>query len=361
MEIKTPSKATLRDAGYALAEVGLAERTRPLLWEKAKAYALKEYPEAPHRITSKKAMWVTDEVTLAVKWYRDQGGGYKGVELATLLPRLLSILPKMGILGDSTKVALSRKVGVLSKVVYLAPAWESGMVMCPHFGVCGKSCIGHSSGRMVMQQQRRNRLIKTLLWKLYPDFFLQKVKAEAFNLQVQAAGQGLIPAIRMNGSSDIRWERYGLMEDLPSISWYDYSKIPLKNRGDKGILPANYHLTFSMDENRESWECAYRYLEKGQNVAIVIGASWHKTSPEAKKAAEAVVKRGFIGDFPAVSGDDHDARFMDVSGHFIVLYAKGSAARDAEGFVYRADKEGRIANLPRRALALANRYFPGVA
>ena len=215
MEIKTPSKATLRDAGYALAEVGLAERTRPLLWEKAKAYALKEYPEAPHRITSKKAMWVTDEVTLAVKWYRDQGGGYKGVELATLLPRLLSILPKMGILGDSTKVALSRKVGVLSKVVYLAPAWESGMVMCPHFGVCGKSCIGHSSGRMVMQQQRRNRLIKTLLWKLYPDFFLQKVKAEAFNLQVQAAGQGLIPAIRMNGSSDIRWERYGLMEDLP--------------------------------------------------------------------------------------------------------------------------------------------------
>ncbi|MAG24480.1 hypothetical protein CMI47_02775 [Candidatus Pacearchaeota archaeon] len=361
MDLNPPSKAALRDAGYALVEVGLAERTRPLLWEKAKAYALKEYTEAPRRLTTKKAIWVTDEVPLAIKWYLDKGGGYKGLDESTLLSRLLSMLPKAGILGDSEKSKSSIKVKVLSKVVYLSPAWESGMVMCPHFGICGKTCIGHSSGRMPGSVQRRNRLVKTLLWKLYPKFFLQKLQAEAFNLQVLAAGKGLTAAIRLNGSSDVRWERYGLMESFPSISWYDYTKIPLKNRGRKGELPANYHLTFSMDEDPASWECAYRYLEKSQNVAIVIAASWSTSSKEAKKAAEAVVKRGYIGGFPVISGDDHDARFKDVSGHFIALRAKGLAAHDSAGFVYRADRDGRIANVPRRSMALANRYFPGAA
>ena len=360
MKLTTPSKASLRDAGYALAEVGVAERTRPLLWDQAKAYALKAYAEAPRRLTSKKAIWVTEEVPLAVKWYQDKGGGYGGLDVSTLLPKLLSMLPRAGILGDSEKSKSSLKVDVLSKVVYLSPAWESGMVMCPHFGVCGKTCIGHSSGRMGGTTQRRNRLVKTLLWKLYPEFFLQKLKAEAFNLQVLATGKGLTAAIRLNGSSDIRWERYGLMEAFPSISWYDYSKIPLRNRGNKGVLPANYHLTFSMDEARASWECAYGYLEKSQNVAIVIGASWSTSDREAKKATEAVVNRGYIGGFPVISGDDHDARFKDISGHFIALRAKGAAAHDSEGFVYRADEEGRIANVPSRSLGMANRYFPGL-
>jgi hypothetical protein len=319
MQIKSPTRGEVKDAAYALAELGIAQRTRPNLWAEAQAYALAEHPDAPRRKTTGAPIWSTIEVKAAIDWYWRQGGRYViPKDSKQLLFLLIAQLPKSGILGTSEKTKKSEAVGVENRVVYLSPAWESGIVTCPYHGICGRYCVGHSSGRMSASAQRKNRLVKTLLWHLFPDWFLMKVQAEAWNLVVEATGKGRVPAIRMNGSSDIRWENTGLFEAVPSVSWYDYTKIPLKSRGKKGQLPANYHLTFSLDETPGSWECASKYLEAGHNVAIVVRAS------------------------SVADGDEHDARFKDVSGHWIVLYAKSLAAGDSEGFAYPVTKDGRV-------------------
>ncbi len=345
MKIKKPSKRAMRNATYGLAELGIATRNHPVLWDEAKAYALAKVPGAPRRKKSKAPIWTTSEVQVARKRYLKLGGNYSMPgNYKTLLAQLISMLPDSNLLGSSSKMEKNVAVGVLTKVVYLAPAWESGVVVCPQFGICGKYCIGHSTGYMTMAAQRRSRLAKTMLWLLFSDFFLWKIELEANNLIAEAAGKDLIPSIRMNGSSDVRWEKYGLMQRIPSITWYDYTKLPLDQRGDNGRLPPNYHLTFSVDERPASIACGIRYLEAGHNVAIVVGADWHDSEPAAREAQEAVLKRRFLGNYPVISGDIHDARFLDASGHWILLHAKSRGANDSEGFVYRFDRSGRMVN-----------------
>jgi hypothetical protein len=318
------------------------------------------------------------------------GGRYRLPSDATHIQfQLVSRLPSGNILGDSKKTAKSLKKGVLTKIIYLSPAWESGVRMCPRFGICGKFCIGHSSGRQGMEDKRRARLTKTALWYLFPGYFLRKLYAEGFNLASEAEGKGLRCAIRLNGSSDVKWEQFAvpgygksLMELLPGVTYYDYSKLPLEKRGRNGVLPVNYSLTFSVDEQPESWACALRYLSKGHNAALVVGASWRNklgkhSSVEAQKAVDALLRRGYItatapsGDTKRIgvlSGDEHDARFLDlegfpqgVHGHFIILVAKGSAAHDSEGFVFRFDREGRLVRgAGVVGIGQANLYFPGL-
>lgn len=355
MKPKPPTKARIKDALYALAELGVARRDQPDLWARAQAEALQQHPEAPRRKSTGKPIWSTVEVRTAIARYKALGGTYSVPSDPTeLLTRLVMMLPKGGILGTSNKTKKSEAFGVENRIVYLSPAWEAGFVMCPYHGICGRYCVGHSSGRQGGRVQRRNRLVKTVLWHLFPDFFLQKVQAEAWNLMVEATGKGRIPAIRMNGSSDVRWEQYGLFQSVPSVSWYDYTKIPLDKRGDRGRLPPNYHLTFSLDETQASWRCATKYLDAGHNVAIVVRADWHTSDKASKEAKEAILNRGFIGKYPVTDGDEHDARFKDVNGHWVVLYAKSLAAGDSEGFSYPVTREGLI-HAPALRLPLANR------
>jgi hypothetical protein len=378
-----PTKKRLKNASYMLAELGIARRTRPELWRRAQAEALTAHPGAPHRIGSGDPIWATHEVDTAIKRYRELGGRYQMPgQPHELLAQLSTLLPNRAILGESKKTKKGEAFGVLTKIVYLSPAWESGVVMCPFFGICGKYCIGHSSGRQVMEDKRRARLAKTALWYLFPAFFLKKVHSEAEVHALDAMAEGKTPAIRMNGSSDVKWERFkipgtnqSLMEASPGVTWYDYSKIPLEHRGRKGVLPVNYTLTFSVDEQPESWACALGYLAAGHNAAMVVGASWRNprgkhSAAEAAKAVQAILDRGHITavlpsgerkDIGVISGDTHDARFKDLHGHWILLVAKGSAAHDSEGFVFRFDREGRLVRGGDVVgIGQANFYFPGL-
>jgi hypothetical protein len=360
---KDPTRKRLKNALYALAELGIATRLQPALWAEAQAYAISESPDSPRRKTkskhvglypeSERAIWTTNEVPIAANYYLENGGHYSFPPTAQeLLTALIIRLPKGGILGESFKTEKSKKYKVENRVVYLSPAWESGIQMCPRFGLCAKYCVGHSSGRQGGTLQRNNRLTKTLLWYLFPRWFLRRVQAEAICLETLALGKGFIPAIRMNGSSDIRWEKYGLPQSVPTVEWYDYSKLPLEKRGDKGVLPPNYHLTFSLDENPGSWACAQKYLKADQNVAIVVRSDWHTSDKQAKVAKDLVIERETMGGFPVVDGDLHDARFKDTKGSWVVLYAKSLAAGDSEGFAFPVTREGRLKRL---SLPLANR------
>jgi len=129
----------------------------------------------------------------------------------------------------------------------------------------------------------------------------------------------MIPVARLNGTSDILWERNtDLITSHPEIQFYDYSKISQRFNFK---LPSNYRLTFSVAENNDA--AAIEVLSKGGNVAVVFK---DKNLPKI-----------FMG-YPVVAGDKTDLRFLDPKGVVIGLYAKGRARRDTSGFV----KDGKL-------------------
>ena len=141
---------------------------------------------------------------------------------------------------------------------------------------------------------------------------------EVKNFKKKAIKQGLKPAVRLNGTSDLIWERYpikdgkNIMELNPDIQFYDYTKI--KNRlSDK--LPSNYHLTFSKSESNE--DEIKDLLTTAFNIAVVFKDKLPKT---------------YLGR-DVVDGDISDLRFLEPKGVIVGLATKGNAKTDNTGFV----------------------------
>jgi hypothetical protein len=138
-------------------------------------------------------------------------------------------------------------------------------------------------------------------------------------LAKKAKKLNMTPAIRLNGTSDLEWTRFGLMQEFPEIQFYDYTKV--LNRLTKDI-PANYHITFSQSESN-GFEVATA-LNSGFNAAVVF----------AVEKGKEMIKEW--NGFPVYDGDDTDLRFMDPKGGYVIgLRAKGRARKDTSGFVVK--------------------------
>jgi len=226
------------------------------------------------------------------------------------------------ILGRSEKAAAGEAIGVLTAIVYLAPSTSSGFNLCPFATEgCSLACLGHSSGRMTQSHVQQCAVDKARWLRLYQPHFLAQLDVELAGHALKAERLGMRAAVRLNGSSDVLWERLLDMRRHPSIQFYDYTKVPLERRLG---LPSNYHLTFSLSEAPESMDRALQYLESGHNAAVVF------RTPEQRDRA---VETGWEG-FPVHNADLTDCRFLDPAGSWAGLYAKGAIARrDASGFV----------------------------
>jgi len=146
--------------------------------------------------------------------------------------------------------------------------------------------------------------------------FLSTLSENIASLIAKSAKSKMRPAVRLNGTSDIAWERSGLMDKFPSVPFYDYTKNPLRfAQFLNGKLPANYRLTFSRSETNEA-QCL-EFLARGGNVSVVF----RKSLPKTWKG------------YPVVNGDETDLRFLDPKGVVVGLVAKGKAKNDVSGFV----------------------------
>lgn len=237
------------------------------------------------------------------------------------------------ILGTSTKIVKGEKQGVLTAVVYMAAADRSGVNLCPMASAgCKAACLGHTTGRLVMDQAQRAQLYKAAAWVIGRQWFLEQLDHEIRLHVRRAEREGMKPAIRLNGSTDILWERYGVPQRHPAVTFYDYTKFSRKAR--RGA-PSNYHLTFSLDERDDSMARAIDWLDHGGNVAAVVAAADSVRKKDAQQVARQVIEHGMLG-FPAIDGDETDIRFDDEPGSWVVLYAKGrQALSDVTGFVRR--------------------------
>jgi hypothetical protein len=115
------------------------------------------------------------------------------------------------------------------------------------------------------------------------------------------------------------------MEAFPRITFYDYTKWPVRLRPLVAAIP-NYSLTYSLAESNE--ERAADALEAGLNVAAVFAVKRGADLP-AWHAVGGVLAR-------VIDGDDSDLRFLDPCedrGVIVGLRAKGRAMVDRTGFV----------------------------
>jgi hypothetical protein len=230
------------------------------------------------------------------------------------------------------KVLKGMKQGYNTYILHLAPANVSGYETCPkRTAGCTAACL-NTAGRggmfkkgestNVIQEARKR---KTRMFFENRELFMQLIVKDITLAIKQSVKLGLIPVIRLNGTSDLAFEKYSVIRDgveynnifeaFPEIQFYDYTKI--LGRKVKDIK--NYNLTFSAADGNDL--DVMKAIQQGYNVATVFGLKKTEVMPEY-----------YMGR-PVFNGDESDLRFLDPKGVVVGLYAKGKAKKDTSGFV----------------------------
>ena len=252
--------------------------------------------------------------------------------------------------NGNSKTSKSEEYNYYTPILHLAPYKLSGYNVCPNASDgCIKACLNTAGrGGIIKKGETTNviqtaRINRTKHYYQDREGFLNQLAKEIRLAKNRAENKGLKLAVRLNGTSDIRWEKdmiqvshedfikyypdnkaleeffnkygslkaYGSIFNLfPDVQFYDYTKHP--NRKN---IPVNYHLTFSRAEDND--EDIKQALKNGLNIAVVF----EKYLPET-----------FLG-LPVIDGDKNDLRFLDPVNSIVGLVAKGKAKKDETGFV----------------------------
>lgn len=215
------------------------------------------------------------------------------------------------------KIQKGAKLGYLSFILHLAPADLSGREVCPRRTAgCTRACLNTAGrGGMFRRGETTNVIQKARIRKTQYFFdnregFIEDLKADIRRAIRFAERKGLTPVFRLNGTSDLSWEKYGVIDQFPEVQFYDYTKVP----GRKVSHLKNYHLTFSAADGNDQ-DVAWAVSE-GMNVTVVFDRL-----PQSYQGR------------PVFDADDTDLRFLDPPGVVLGLKAKGRAKRDTSGFV----------------------------
>jgi hypothetical protein len=220
----------------------------------------------------------------------------------------------------NTKTLKGEKFGYKTHILHLAPFDVSGYQVCPKASIgCSLACL-NTAGRGKFDNVQNARIRKTKMFFEARSEFMAQIVKDIRKAIVKSANDGMIPLIRLNGTSDIAFEKIrvvdagveyrNLMELFPDVKFYDYTAIVGRT------VPDNYHLTFSRKESNDSdVELA---IANGLNVAVVFDK----------------LPTHYMG-LPVISGDDTDIRINDPANVIIGLKAKGKAKKDTTGFVIK--------------------------
>lgn len=237
---------------------------------------------------------------------------------------------------SNAKTVKGQKEGFLTGVLYLAPYKLSGFNTCAmaELAQCFKPCL-NTAGRAGIIKTGENtnpiqqaRIRKTKQFYNERNVFMLTLAKDIEKLIKQAKRDNFIPLVRLNGTSDIKWENITfdyefingkirnvtIFELFPEIQFYDYTKIP--NRKE---LPSNYDLTFSYSGVLAYQKYAMQAIDSGMRLAVVF-------------RMQDKIPANFLG-LPCVDGDNTDIRHLDPKRSIVALYAKGKAKKDYSGFV----------------------------
>jgi len=242
--------------------------------------------------------------------------------------------------GTNAKTIKGDGSEYLTAILYMTP--YKIMVDGKSFNSCAMakqaSCIDaclYTAGRGAFNNVQTARQRKAEWFYKDRDSFMHQLYQDIQKFSNYCKKRGIQPCVRLNGTTDIRWELINLgqfvhfadymgniFQEFPDVQFYDYTKIA--NRKCKDI--PNYHLTWSYSNaNPEYAKLLDKALEQGMNAAVVFRSNFIKVVPKCWHKWKG---------YPVIDGDQDDLRFLDPKGgHIVALYAKGAAKKDQSGFV----------------------------
>jgi hypothetical protein len=245
----------------------------------------------------------------------------------------------------NAKTVKGQKRGYMTAVLYLAPWKVSGINVCPFAeqAGCAATCLNTAgrggiaskrfrtaAGLMPDNAAQRARIARTRFFHEDRDGFMTLLQREIELFIGRAERKGLTPVVRLNGTSDIVWERipvrsaypvasFGatIFDVFPDLQFYDYTKIAKRFGRPR---PDNYHLclSYSLASRKYAETCTRAHEEHGASLIVVV------RDDEVKQ---------FHVDLGGIDGDEHDLRFLDPDGSMVYLKAKGRARKETNGFV----------------------------
>ena len=224
--------------------------------------------------------------------------------------------------GGNAKTIKGDGSEYLTAIMYLTPFKSAGINLCPmaEQASCLEGCL-NTAGRGQMSAVQQGRARKTKWYALDRAGFMDQLHADLTSFVAHCAKRGIQPCVRLNGTSDVRWELIpvkgfaNIMLAFPKVQFYDYTKI-----ANRRNLPPNYHLTWSYSGAKESYAAQHAIAKvNGLNIAVVFRRKEN-------------IPQEYLG-LPTIDGDRDDLRFLDPMGVVVALYAKGKAKVDTSGFV----------------------------
>lgn len=198
----------------------------------------------------------------------------------------------------------------LTEAASPVPVKIASLSLMPDLRICAGSkaadCMADclkGAGRGVMSNVQDARQWRTDLWLSDRDRFLDLLREDLTTFVRRTIKTGMQPIARLNVLSDISWEDYGIPQQFPELTLYDYTKRAKR----LGNTPENYRLMFSY-----SGAAAYQTqvkiaLKTDAPIAVVFRGGMPKT---------------FLGR-PVIDGDKSDLFNTDARLKIVGLKLKG--------------------------------------
>ena len=180
---------------------------------------------------------------------------------------------------SNPKIAKSNKLSdeYWSCIMHLRPV---NTRICPYQieAGCKDACLNTAGMAGVFPSVQDARQRKTDLFLNQREEFMAQLVLDVIKFIKACDRKGKKPAIRLNGTSDIQWEKIivecgqNIFEMFPQVQWYDYTKIP--TRKIKHLI--NYHLTWSYSEASSKY--ANNFNKVKYNIAVVFHKKLPKTN-----------------------------------------------------------------------------------
>lgn len=239
---------------------------------------------------------------------------------------------------NQAKMLKSAEFGYISAILNLAPAFKyKGENTCPMAGQCKAFCLQHTGhNRFPTAHAARER--RTKLYYDDPTAFYTLLRLDLTSLLAKAKEMRLAPTMRLNGLSDLPWERgfAELFRTFSELQFIDYTKLPYRMFGK---LPKNYHLTYSINEKTPPDMVESIYANTPYNCAAVFDV----------KRGEPLPKTHTINGrrYPVIDGDHSDLRHLDERGAIVGLRYKiamptGKGLKAKRGFIILKEEHERV-------------------
>jgi len=194
---------------------------------------------------------------------------------------------------------------------------------------CIDACNGLWSGMNVTSSTRFALIGRARLWLEFRALFLEKLRDELRAFERLCIRTGRIPAVRLNVSSDIPFEKIApwIFTEFHRTRFYDYSAYTVEKRG---TLPSNYELCHSWKETTR-FDYVASVIAAGRNIVVPFDSAYAPQRHLFGALPEKVIFRcretGLELIVPVVNGDRHDIRTARTDGRGVCLGLHGKSGR----------------------------------